>query len=56
MENNKIALFQEKEIRRVWHKEEWWFAINDVIQALTNTPKRRGGTNCPTPFHTNRRG
>ena len=36
-EQNKLAVFQEKEIRRVWHNEEWWFSVLDVIQILTDT-------------------
>jgi DNA-damage-inducible protein D len=38
---NKIVVFQEKEIRRVWHQEEWWFAIVDVIEALTGSERPR---------------
>ena len=38
-QNNKIIIFQEKEIRRVWHKEQWYFSIIDVIQALTESPQ-----------------
>lgn len=38
MEHNQtIILFQEKGIRRVWHNEEWFFAVNDVISVLTNS-------------------
>lgn len=36
--HNAIVLFKEQKIRRVWHKEEWWFAVIDVVQALTDTP------------------
>ena len=36
-QNNKIVLFQEKEIRRVWHKDQWYFVILDVLEVLTNT-------------------
>ncbi len=36
---NKLAVFQEKEIRRVWHKDEWWFSIVDVVEALTESPQ-----------------
>jgi DNA-damage-inducible protein D len=32
-----IVVFKEKEIRRLWHKEEWWFAIVDVVQILTGS-------------------
>lgn len=34
-EQNKIILFQEKQIRRLWHNEEWWFSVVDVIEVLT---------------------
>ena len=32
-----IVLFNQKTIRRTWHHEEWWFAITDIIHALTDT-------------------
>jgi len=35
---DKIALFQGKEIRKIFYKEEWWFVVGDVVQALTDTP------------------
>jgi prophage antirepressor-like protein len=35
--DNKIAIFQEKVIRKVWHSEEWWFVINDVVQVLSDS-------------------
>lgn len=34
---NKIAIFQKKEIRRVIYKNEWWFVVIDVVEALTDT-------------------
>jgi DNA-damage-inducible protein D len=40
-QNNKIVLFQEKQIRSVWHKEDWWFSITDVIEVLTGTNRAR---------------
>ena len=40
-QNNKIILFQEKQIRRVWHAEQWWFSIIDVIEVLTGTNRSR---------------
>jgi hypothetical protein len=33
-----IALFRGKEIRKSLHKGEWWFVVNDVVVALTDTP------------------
>jgi DNA-damage-inducible protein D len=40
-QNNKIILFQEKQIRRVWYQEEWWFSITDIIEVLTGSPRPR---------------
>ena len=34
---NHIAVFQESSIRRVWHNEEWWFALSDVVAVLTDS-------------------
>jgi DNA-damage-inducible protein D len=39
--DNHIILFEEKGIRRVWHNEQWYFAITDVIEILTETPQPR---------------
>jgi DNA-damage-inducible protein D len=36
--DNKIILFQEKQVRREWHNEEWYFSIIDVIEILTDSP------------------
>lgn len=34
---SKIDLFRKKEIRKVLHKGEWWFALVDIIEALTDS-------------------
>jgi len=34
---NAIAVFQGKNIRKTWHNEEWWFVIEDIITALTDS-------------------
>ena len=36
--DNKIVIFQEKQVRRVWHNEQWYFSIVDVIEVLTESP------------------
>ncbi|MCF8208903.1 MAG: Bro-N domain-containing protein [Rhodoferax sp.] len=38
---NYIAVFQETSIRRVWHNEEWWFSISDVVVVLTDSADPR---------------
>ncbi|HOZ35985.1 MAG TPA: hypothetical protein PLK55_03310, partial [archaeon] len=39
---NQIAVFEEKNIRRIWHQEDWWYSVIDVVGALTESsePKR----------------
>ncbi len=37
MKNNKIVLFQNAGIRRVWHREEWWFSVIDVCAVLVKS-------------------
>jgi len=34
---SNIALFEEKQVRRVWHEEKWYFVIADVVEILTDT-------------------
>jgi hypothetical protein len=34
-ENTKIALFEGKEIRKVWHDNMWYFVVEDVVLILT---------------------
>ena len=34
---NKIAIFKGRKIRKTFHNNEWWFVINDVISALTDS-------------------
>ncbi len=62
-QQNKLVVFQEKEIRRIWMNEEWFFSVIDIVEVLTDSPnptdylkkmrKREEelrsylGTNCP---------
>jgi DNA-damage-inducible protein D len=39
---SKIAIFQKKEIRRTLYNSEWWFVIEDVIAALTDSVQPKG--------------
>ena len=36
-QNNAIILFQEKQVRRVWYDNRWFFSIIDVISVLTDS-------------------
>jgi len=35
--DNKLALFEEKQIRKTWENDKWYFSIEDVVFALTNS-------------------
>lgn len=37
----KLVVFKNKEIRRILHDNEWYFAVVDVIAALTDSDKPR---------------
>ncbi len=41
-QDSALVVFQDKQIRRVWHNEEWHFSIIDIIAALdaSNLSKR----------------
>jgi len=38
MEQEKaLVVFQDKKIRRIWHDNEWYFSVVDVVGALTDS-------------------
>lgn len=36
-ENRSLALFQDREIRRTWKYNKWFFVVEDVVVALTDS-------------------
>ena len=34
-------MFEGKNIRRIWHNEQWYFSVVDVINVLTDSPTPR---------------
>ncbi len=40
-QQSKLVVFQEKEIRRIWQNDEWWFVVVDVIEVLSGSTKPR---------------
>ncbi len=33
-----LVIFQDKKIRRIWHDDQWFFSVVDIIQLLTDSP------------------
>ncbi len=40
-QKKSLIVFQDKKIRRIWHSNEWWFSIVDIIEALTESGRSR---------------
>src|SRR3989338_2729440 len=40
-ENKHLVVFQDKKIRRIWHNDEWWFSVVDVVEVLTESSNPR---------------
>ncbi len=36
-DKNKLVVFRDKKIRRVWFKDQWYFSIVDIIEVLTDS-------------------
>ena len=37
----KMVVFGAKQIRRIWHEEQWFFSVVDIIAALTDSDNPR---------------
>jgi DNA-damage-inducible protein D len=40
--DTKIVIFKNKRVRKTLYQNEWWFVINDVIEALTDSVQPDG--------------
>ncbi|MBI2548158.1 phage antirepressor protein [Candidatus Woesearchaeota archaeon] len=36
-DHNALVVFQDKKIRRIWHNEEWYFSIVDIVAVLSES-------------------
>ena len=32
-----LSIFEGKKIRKIWYKDEWWFVLEDIVLALTDS-------------------
>lgn len=39
--DNHLIPFEETDIRKIWHEEQWFFSVVDIIKVLTDSPKPR---------------
>lgn len=35
---SNISFFEERQVRRTFHDDEWWFVLTDIVSALTDSP------------------
>jgi hypothetical protein len=40
-QENALVVFQDKKIRRIWHNNEWFFSVNDIVEALISSSNPR---------------
>lgn len=38
---SKMVLFQSRNIRRLWHEDEWFYSVVDIVEALTDSKNSR---------------
>lgn len=36
-EHNKLVIFQNKNVRRTWFNEEWYYSLIDIVEVLTDS-------------------
>ncbi len=40
-QDKALVVFQGKGIRRIWHNNEWWFSVVDIVSILTESQRAR---------------
>jgi prophage antirepressor-like protein len=44
MTPQSLALFEQKEIRKITHNDEWWFSVVDVVSILAESEAKDPST------------
>lgn len=39
---SSISLFEGKKVRHIWHNNEWWFVVEDIVYVLTDSVDPKG--------------
>ena len=39
--DNSLVVFQDKKVRRIWHQDQWFFSVVDIVAVLTDSPTPR---------------
>ena len=39
--SSDLSIFEQKQLRRIWHKGEWYWSVIDVIAILSDSPQPR---------------
>ncbi len=40
-QEKSLVVFQDKKIRRIWHNNEWWFSVIDIVGILSESTEPR---------------
>ena len=38
VEDEKLIVFNDNKIRRIWHDDNWYFSVVDVVKVLSESP------------------
>lgn len=39
--DNSLVVFQDEKVRRIWHQDQWFFSVVDIVAVLTDSPTPR---------------
>lgn len=39
--NNKLVIFENRQVRRIWHNNEWFYSVVDIVAVLTDSANSR---------------